>query len=145
MHLWFCPAHQWSKRAVFLASPSSGSDTAETTEGARGGQLVQAEGGEGGGGWMGWVVGGVWTCPSHGWSDCDCAGLHIWKRSCRREGGVNANEQGEQRCYISTSSSRRGQGGTFKAHCDEAGVAVRLSLIPNCILEKGTATSSTPV
>lgn len=143
MHLWFCPARQWSKRAlsVFLALALSPLrwlwhcwNNREQRE-ARGGQLVPAEGGVDR---MGCE--GVWTCPSHGWSDSPCAGLHIWKTSCRREGGVNANEQEERRCYICTSSSQRGQGVIFKTLCDGTGVVVRLSLILNCILEKGTTT-----
>lgn len=117
MHLWFCPAHQRSKRAlsVFLAPaplslfpPPAGCDTAETTErrqGARGANLFQQR--EAGGDGSDGLRGDVWTCLSHGWSASTCAGLHIWKRSCRREGGVNANKQERQRCYICTSSIQK--------------------------------------
>ncbi len=152
MYSWFCPARQWSKRAlcVFLARTQLSLFPLEwlwhcwNNRGSERGPTCTSRGRRGVG-WIGWVVGGVRTCPSHGWSDSPCAGLHIWKRSCRREGGVKANKQEEQRCHIFTSSSQRLQGVIFETDCDETGVAVRLSSILNCILEKGTTTSSTSV
>lgn len=127
MHLWFCPARQWSKRALsfsLLSRPRVAltplKQQREQREQRRG-QLVPAEGG----GLERMACGGVWTCPSHGWSDSPCAGLHIWKRSCRCEGGVS----GQAALLFCPSSCQRGRGVIFKTHCSETGVAVRLSLI----------------
>lgn len=91
------------------------------------------------------VGGGVWTCPSHGWSDSPCAGLHIWKRSCHREGDVKANEQEEQRCYICTSSSQRGRGVIFSNTLWRGWDGCCSHLKQGGILEKDTTTSSMSV
>lgn len=103
--------------------------------GSKRGQLVPAEGG--GWGWIGGLRGDVWTCLSHGWSASTCAGLHIWKRSCRREGGVNANKQERQRCYICTSSIQKRRW-SLRHTVMRMEWLFRFSLILNCILEKGT-------
>jgi len=60
--------------------------------------------------------------PSHGWSET-CAEFHIWKRSCRCLGGVNAAEHDEQCGYICTSLSQEGQSDSLN-FCDVTTVAL---------------------
>lgn len=116
----------------------AGCDTAETTErrqGAIGANLFQQREAVGDGSDGLW--GDVRTCLSHGWSASTCAGLHIWKRSRCREGGVNANEQERQCCYICTSSIQKRRW-SLRHTLMRTEWLFRFSLILNCILEKGT-------